>query len=483
MKKHNLFALMILPLLLGGLSSCSDTSSTSNGGSSSTDPVEITFWHTSGQTVIRELNKKIEDFSALVKENEGVDVKITLSYQGSYDDQLDKILKGFPTGNYPTIAVAYPDHVAEYLESEGSDPGRYVVNLQDYIDNPETTFGAEEWLGDGPADDFVTAFYEEGSSYAREGIYSLPLMKSSEVLYYNVDLALAYAYRYDSTINNRDALDEFINNLSWDKFMDFCQFILDDSQSSNPITRDLVWPAYYDSDENLFISQSYQAGIPFIDINDSGEGEILFNNDEAKSMVSSLKDCYDRGLFTTKGANADKYGSEYFSTGQVVFDVGSSGGAGYQYPQGDGFDVGIARVPSIDNNPLYVTQGLTLCLLKTPDDVDGRKADYAWKFLKYLTSSEVNAELCVNGSEGYVPVRTSSYDTDFFNIFLEEGEFVADVADTVINEIDGHYLNTPCFKGSAAAREAAGGIITQVFLHGDIDGAFEEAENQAKLAM
>ena len=74
-------------------------------------------------------------------------------------------------------------------------------------------------------------------------------------------------------------------------------------------------------------------------------------------------------------------------------------------------------------------------------------------------------------------------DTDFFNIFLEEGEFVADVADTVINEIDGHYLNTPCFKGSAAAREAAGGIITQVFLHGDIDGAFEEAENQAKLAM
>ena len=159
MKKHNLFALMILPLLLGGLSSCSDTSSTSNGGSSSTDPVEITFWHTSGQTVIRELNKKIEDFAALVKENEGVDVKITLSYQGSYDDQLDKILKGFPTGNYPTIAVAYPDHVAEYLESEGSDPGRYVVNLQDYIDNPETTFGAEEWLGDGPADEGVSRIW------------------------------------------------------------------------------------------------------------------------------------------------------------------------------------------------------------------------------------------------------------------------------------------------------------------------------------
>ena len=72
---------------------------------------------------------------------------------------------------------------------------------------------------------------------------------------------------------------------------------------------------------------------------------------------------------------------------------------------------------------------------------------------------------------------------DGVSVSVEEGEFVADAADTVINEIDGHYLNTPCFKGSAAAREAAGGIITQVFLHGDIDGAFEEAENQAKLAM
>ena len=57
-------------------------------------------------------------------------------------------------------------------------------------------------------------------------------------------------------------------------------------------------------------------------------------------------------------------------------------------------------------------------------------------------------------------------------------------ANVVANEINGNYFNYPVFKGTAAAREQVGGLITQVFLGNEtIDQAFDKAENQTKLEM
>ena len=121
------------------------------------------------------------------------------------------------------------------------------------------------------------------------------------------------------------------------------------------------------------------------------------------------------------------------------------------------------------------------------DDPTGEKAKYAYKFLKYLTSASVNAYLCVNGSEGYIPVRKSAYKTKLFSNYLaegEEGEFVPKVADIVINQIDGHYLTTPCFKGSAKARDEVGSILTRVFKNNaTVDQAFADAVTETKKAM
>ena len=87
---------------------------------------------------------------------------------------------------------------------------------------------------------------------------------------------------------------------------------------------------------------------------------------------------------------------------------------------------------------------------------------YAWKFMKYITNAQVNAELCINGSEGYIPVRYSAYETAIYQQFLREGEILADTAKILLNEIDGNYYNTDVFIGSAQLRDQVGGIVTQV---------------------
>ena len=84
----------------------------------------------------------------------------------------------------------------------------------------------------------------------------------------------------------------------------------------------------------------------------------------------------------------------------------------------------------------------------------------------------------------YIPVRESCYKTEDYNTFLDSGIELSRCASVVINQIDGHYITNPVFKGSATARNEAGGILTQVFLgNKTIDAAFSDAVNQTRLAM
>ena len=90
-----------------------------------------------------EFQNKADEFAKLVKENEGVDISINAgqdAYQGSYVDIHNKIMSGFNTGDFPTIAVAYPDHVADYIAAE-SVPGKYVVNLAELATDEKIGFG------------------------------------------------------------------------------------------------------------------------------------------------------------------------------------------------------------------------------------------------------------------------------------------------------------------------------------------------------
>ena len=177
MKKLKVKAFLItLPLLLTSLVGCTTPSNGGGNNKSSNNavdngPVTIKFWHTFGQTVVDGLKSKINDFKKLVKENDGVDVDVDLKYQGGYDDIAKLIADGYSVSNSPTIAVAYPDNVSDYLDIGKSAGSEFVVNLDKFISSKEVGFGKEKWLGDEyDEEDFVEDFYAEGSQYSVKGI-------------------------------------------------------------------------------------------------------------------------------------------------------------------------------------------------------------------------------------------------------------------------------------------------------------------------
>ena len=454
-------ALLLLPLLASGLSMTACPSSFKG--------ITIKFWHTFGQTVQDGLKPKIQAFQKAVKEQEGVDLRIQMVYQGSYDDIAKKIADGYSVNNRPTIAVAYPDNVADYLEIGKSSKKEFVVNLDKYINDENVGFGKEAWLGDEEGKDetdFVEDFYAEGKGYAVEGTYSLPFMKSTEIMFYNLTLLQYIMPDYDASIGSSEtAIKEFMSTITWEQFMDLCNFIkinMEDYSDS------LEVPAWYDSDANMLVSKMFQENIGYSSVNDQGKGNILFADGENRTKLTTLlegfNDDYQNGLFTTKGIK-NTYGSDFFTGEKCVFSIGSSGGSGYNFPQAEAFDLGVCRVPASNNNPLYVSQGPTLAIFND-SGLSTEKNDqttlYAWKFIKYITHGQANAELCVNGSEGYAPVRYSAYETEFFQEFMEYGEQYAMCYDVIVNDINlnAGYLVAPAFKGSAALRDECGSLLT-----------------------
>lgn len=454
-------ALLLLPLLAGGLSMTACPGSYKG--------LTIKFWHTFGQTVQDGLKPKINAFVKAVKEQEGVDLRIQMVYQGSYDDIAKKIADGYSVNNRPTLAVAYPDNVADYLEIGKSSNKEFVVNLDKYINDANVGFGKEAWLGDEAGKDetdFVEDFYNEGKGYAVNGTYSLPFMKSTEIMFYNLTLLQYIMPDYDATIGSSEtAIKEFMSSITWEQFMDLCNFIKINMATYSDT---LEVPAWYDSDANMLVSKMFQENIGYSSVNDQGKGNILFadgvNRTKLTSLLEGLNTDYQNGLFTTKGIK-NTYGSDFFTGEKCVFSIGSSGGSGYNFPQAEAFQLGVCKVPASNNNPLYVSQGPTLAIFNDSGlsaDKNEQTTLYAWKFVKYITNGQANAELCVNGSEGYAPVRYSAYETEFFQEFMEYGEDYAKCYDIIVNDINVNagYLIAPAFKGSAALRDECGSLLT-----------------------
>lgn len=473
--------------LLGALTSCGGGGGASDSLTSqnTTKNASVVFWHTFGAGIDQNINEKINEFERLVLENDNVNVTVDATYQGNYDDIQRKIINGIGGGNIPNLTVAYPDHVASYFAQE-STRGDYVVNLQPYMDNEEYGLGKEAYLGDKfGEDDFIESFLEEGRQFIAEGTYVLPFMKSSEVLFYNED-AVAYALRLrDPSFSG--TTEDYLASLSWDEFMDLARFCLENKEE---VWSGMTTPVVYDSDSNLFITKMYQNNIPYSSVDTTNEiGVIDFesgeNRERAEAMVLKLKGYADEGLLTTKGILGE-YGSSEFTEGRAIFSISSSGGTGYNLPTSDSFEVKMTVVPADNNNPLYVSQGPSLTILKkrNSSEQDNINTLYAWKLLKYLTNAEVNVDICIRGSQGYIPVRTSAFETDEFLDFLETGEGYADTANVLLEDIDGNYLSTAVFSGSSKLRDEVGSIIT-VVLKGEksVSDAFDDAIENTKLVM
>ena len=402
--------------------------------------VKVKFWHTMGQSNQELLDRMIVEFNKIYP-----DVVIEHSAQGDYGALYDKLNSAIPAGTMPTMAYCYPDHVADYMSSNA------VINIQDYLNDENLAFNSD----DGLLSDFSEAYWKEGTEYQKEGIYSVPFAKSTEVLFYN-----------------KDFFDK--NNLSvpttWDEMWALCKNIKENIMVK-PEYADLLFPLGYDSDSNLFITMCEQRGLPYTTNKDvkAAADHIQFNNAQTKAMAEELVGYMRKGYFLTKGClPTTAYTSTYFTEGKIVMSIGSTGGTSYQTTTN--FKVAVAPAPVTDENSTYVSQGPSICFFKK-----GSKAvkEAAWNFYKFITRAFNTA--AYSALTGYEPVRKSAYQVPTYQEYLKGDSLQAQTSATTAT-IMGKYFTSAVFNGSAAAREQVGNIFPLMYVNDySADRAFAEA--------
>jgi multiple sugar transport system substrate-binding protein len=457
---------VVLVLGLFGMTGCQGGGNGKNNfvvpaeGFNPDEVVEISFTHTMGAKLQGVLDLYIAEFNKIYP-----NIKITHQSAGGWSDINGQINTEIAGGTQPNIAYCYPDHVAMY------NIAKSVVTLDNLIDSDFVIPGTEEVLGltaDQKAD-FIESYYNEGKVYGDNMMYTMPLSKSTEVLY------------YDKTFFEK-------NNLkvptTWDELWATCEQIL-------AIDPD-CYPLGYDAEDNWFITLCEQMETGYIAAENGGE--YLFDNAENKAFVKKLREYYKKGYFTTQELYGSYTSNLFVETTDTrcYMCVGSSGGASYQMSNNDtadgtfAFEVGVAPIPQFNaNHKKVISQGPSVCILKGANTTD-QQVMASWLFVKFLcTNIDFQAEFSM--ASGYMPILKSVTTNDAYAAWLGKGNgYEHLVAKCVQTGIDGRddYFVSPAFNGSSTARQQVGALMLKC-LSGEaaddaavdalIDQAFKDA--------
>ncbi len=421
--------------------------------------VTITFYHTMGANLVGVLNNYIAEFNKLYPK-----IHIEHTQIGGYDDVRDQISTELTTNAQPNIAYCYPDHVALY-NLAGS-----VITLDSLIDSKiEITRadGSKETLGltEAQIADFIEGYYNEGKQFGDGLMYTMPLSKSTEVLYYNATFFKEHNLTPPTT---------------WEEMGELCKKIKEIDPKSIPLG--------YDSEANWFITMCEQYGSPYT----SATGDhFLFNNETNRNFVKMFREWYQKGYLTTQKIYGAYTSGLFTSTNEVksYMSIGSSAGAKHQRPtaNADGsypFDVGIATIPQVsETNKKVISQGPSLCVFKKANQ-NPQEVVASWLFVKYLTTTvEFQAEFSMES--GYVPVIKSVSDNTEYKKFIDGangGTNIAALSAKVCLEQEEAYYTSPAFDGSSKARDQVGALLAKCLSAndgGDVDAMIKKAFEDA----
>lgn len=493
-----LFAVMLTTIACGGNGNGGTTTPKRDAfvvpeiGYDSTQQITLKFSHTMGTNLSDVLDTYIEEFNTLYP-----NIQIEWEKVGGYDDVRDQINKQITVGNQPNLAYCYPDHVATYNLANA------VVVLDNLIDSEiqvTRADGTTETLGltQEQKDDIIKGYYEEGKQFGDGQMYTMPLSKSTEVLYYNktvfTELGLDVPDHWwcnDSCPADCKTSIEYV-----------CTKLKEYNKESTPLG--------YDSESNWFITMTEQMKTPYTSA--ATNDHFLFNTAENRAFVKRFNTWYNNGWITTQELYG-QYTSGLFTNMEdkkvSYMSIGSSAGATHQRPEKveqdkldedgkpvlneDGtpvkesvypFEVGIAPIPQYDkSNQKVISQGPSLCIFAKEDP---QEVVATWLFAKFLVTN-VNFQAEFSAASGYVPVLKSVEKHPVYSDRLAKADGfdnISYLSAKVCLAQEENYFTSPAFNGSSTARDQVGLLLKNCIsavtksedeLNQFIATAFEEA--------
>ena len=420
--------------------------------------VTISFYHCMGSALRDILNDGIADFNKIYP-----NIKVLQTSFGDYPGVRDQISTELASQRAPSLAYCYPDHVALYNKSNT------VLPLDGWVASTATASGSNEMMGFTAEQiaDYNPAYYQEGKIYdENETLYTLPMLKSTELLYYNKTYFEAHP--------------ELKVPTTWDEMEETCAKILEiEAAKEGGLAANPVIPLGYDSGANWFITMTEQLNSGYT--TPEKGNYFTFNNETNREFVEEFREWYKKQYVTTE-ETFGSYTSDLFteinpSKTKCYMCIGSSAGAGYQCPdalpdKSYPFEVGVTTIPqaktaaeleAAGETPTMISQGPSICLFKKQN---AQEVAAAWLFAKYITTNhKFQAKCSINN--GYTPAILSITENSNYAKFLNNADgnkyLQATVANLTMSIDPDWYFVSPAFNGSSAARDAMAELMKNAF--------------------
>lgn len=376
-KLISFFAVVLLAVsfaFAGGSAEQATTSESSDVVTTISNPITIEFWHSfSGDVQLPVIEGLVKEFNDTVGKEKGITVVPVA--QGSGPQLYSKVIGAIKAGDVPAVAMTKVIYNEDYVTADAS------VDLTPYINDPE--------VGITDFDDFFPAFQEESMGYSKEGIYSLPLAKNVDVVYYNADFF---------------AENGLVPPKTWDELEVVAQKIYD-------LTGRAAFG--YDNLSYLFQNLCYQYGGAYT----NNKGDLLFLEDNAwLEGVTNYADKVWAGIWRTAGE--DYFFSGPFARQTIMMYVGGTVESTYINMKGPEFKWSAAPIPQANpEDPHALSYDHVIAALSLDGYTEETYA--AWEFIKFITSTE--ASLKITTGTAYMATRNSVLETEEYKTFIANG--------------------------------------------------------------
>jgi sn-glycerol 3-phosphate transport system substrate-binding protein len=370
----SLVAVLLLSVTLGACGGGEKGTPTPEtpGASPAAGPVTIDFWHSEVASNQETLSHLADQFNA--SQNE---VKVNVSFQGTYDDAMAKLIASLPTGNVPAVMFAGDTYMQMMIDSGAVTP------MQDFVDRENYDLSDLDQKG-------VQFYTSQGKLWAMPFTMEAPLLFYNKIPFQEVGL-------------DPEKPPQDLEELRQDS-----EKLLKRDAAGNVVRSGIA------IDIGPWLERVLaEHGDPFVDNENGREGratKVLFDNDTGHYFFQWWHDMVDQGLAFNVGRNpseadallaiaSGRAAMAFANTGALrsVLDVLATGV--------QGVEIGIGQLPGVPGSTGTALTSYGLWILNVRPEAE---QEAAWKFVKWLMEPQQQAEWFAGS--GYLPVSRSSVD-------------------------------------------------------------------------
>ena len=343
------------------------------GATRSAGPVSIDFWHSEVGSNVETLERLVTRYNASQDE-----VRVREAYQGNYAEAAAKLIASLGTGQVPAVVLMNEGQIQRMIDSGAVTPA------QQFID--------EEGHDLSGIDEKAVQYYT-----VEDNLWAMPFCGETSLLYYN------------KVVYREVGLDPETPPQDLEELRQYSEKIFKRDASGNVVRSGIAidihgWLGTVLTEHgDLWVNESNG--------HDGRATKVLFDSDTGRWFFQWWHDMVDSGLAFNVGRNPS-YADDFLAiaSGRAAMTFSYAGALRSvidALEKGvEGVEIGVSKVPGVPGGEGlngFSVYGLWI-LSQRPE----QEQMAAWKFVKWLTEPEQQAEWFAG--TGYMPVSRSSVD-------------------------------------------------------------------------